>query len=306
VEPADLEKLRALPGGGATADGSRTEPPLKPAGSLPAAGTATVLPSIPAGEAAAARRPPLDLRTVPLLWAPSAFLWDGPGKIGPGDDEANAGETVVDGLLSLMQQARRDVLIVSPYVVPGPRMMALYEQLRQRGVRIRMLTNSLASNDAPAAHAGYLRYRDALLAMGVELYEMRADPATVPDLAGSGASLGGSKAGHSRASLHSKAVIIDGSLAAIGSMNLDLRSQLKNSEVALVIRSAALCSEVSRQAEATFASGAYRLERHPGGRIVWRAPPGAPFKDSHREPEAGVKARLMVQLLGPFAPEEML
>ena len=72
---------------------------------------------------------------------------------------------VVDGLLSLMEQAQHDVLIVSPYVVPGPRMMALYEQLRRRGVRIRMLTNSLASNDAPAAHAGYLRYRGALLAL---------------------------------------------------------------------------------------------------------------------------------------------
>jgi putative cardiolipin synthase len=28
-------------------------------------------------------------------------------------------------------------------------------------VRIRVLTNSLASNDAPAAHAGYARYREA-------------------------------------------------------------------------------------------------------------------------------------------------
>lgn len=310
LDQDDLDKLRALPGGGATADGARTEPSLKPAVSQPVAGTATVLPSIPAAEAAAALRPPLDLRTVPLVWAPSAFLGDEPGKIGPGDDEADAGETVVDGLLSLMEQARRDVLIVSPYVVPGPRMMALYEQLRQRGVRIRMLTNSLASNDAPAAHAGYLRYRDALLALGVEIHEMRADPATVPELAGSGAGLGsgvgGSKAGRSRASLHSKAVVIDGSLAVIGSMNLDLRSQLKNSEVALVIRSAALGAEVTRQVETSFASGAYRLERHAGGRIVWRAPPGASFKDSQREPEAGIKARLMVQLLGPFAPEEML
>jgi phosphatidylserine/phosphatidylglycerophosphate/cardiolipin synthase-like enzyme len=310
MDPHDLEKLRALPGGGATADGSRTEPSLKPASSVPVSATATVLPSIPASEAAAARRPPLDLHTVPLVWAPSAFLEDEPGKIGPGDDEVDAGDTVVDGLLSLMGQAQRDVLIVSPYVVPGPRMMALYEKLRQRGVRIRMLTNSLASNDAPAAHAGYLRYRDGLLRIGVEIYEMRADPASVPELAGSGSGLGsgvgGSKGGQSRASLHSKAVIIDGRLAVIGSMNLDLRSQLKNSEVALVIRSTALCAEVARQVDATLASGAYRLERHGGGRVVWRAPPGAPFKDSRGEPEAGFKARLMVQLLGPFAPEEML
>lgn len=311
MDPQDLEKLQALQGGGATADGSRTKPALTPNGSTPAAGTASVLPSIPPAEAAAARRPPLDLRTVPLVWAPAAFLVDEPGKIGPGDDEVDAGDTMVDGLLTLMGRAQQDVLIVSPYVVPGPRVMALYQQLRERKVRIRMLTNSLASNDAPAAHAGYLRYREALLAMGVEIYEMRADPASIPDLAGTGSgrglgsSVGGSKVGGSRASLHSKAVILDGRLAVIGSMNLDLRSQLKNSEVALVIRSATLCSEATRQIEATLASGAYRLERQDG-RTVWRAPPGAPFKDSHREPDAGFKARLMVQLLGPFAPEEML
>jgi phosphatidylserine/phosphatidylglycerophosphate/cardiolipin synthase-like enzyme len=97
----------------------------------------------------------------------------------------DAGETVIDGLLSLMQAAQRDVLIISPYFVPGDQMMGVYQQLRQRGVRIRVLTNSLASNDAPAAHAGYARYRDALLKMGVEVYEMRSDPAAVANLIGS-------------------------------------------------------------------------------------------------------------------------
>ncbi|MBI5276342.1 MAG: phospholipase D family protein [Burkholderiales bacterium] len=301
LDPQDLDKLRALPGGGETADGSRAAPH---AGSATARDPGTVLPTITADEARAARRSPLDLGTVALVWAPSAFLVDEPGKVAPGDDEADAGETVVDGLLSLMQAAQREVLIVSPYVVPGPRMMQVYRQLRERGVRVRMLTNSMASNDAPAAHAGYLRYRKDLLAAGVELHEMRADPQAVQVLSGSG--VAGSKSAKSRASLHTKAVIIDGRLAVIGSMNLDLRSQKQNSEAALVIRSAALCSEVARDVEATLASAAYRLELQPGGQLAWRAPPGAPFKDGRNEPGAGAKARLVVGLLGPFAPEEML
>jgi len=295
LDAADLDKLRALPGGGATADGSRAPP--TPTASAPAAGARTVLPSITPGEAAAALRAPLDLRTVPLVWASSAFLVDKPGKVGPGDDEVDAGDTVIDGLLSLMENAQRDVLIVSAYIVPGPRMMAVYEQLRKRKVRIRILTNSMASNDAPAAHAGYLRYRKRLLDLGVEIYEMRADPATVPALAGSGS--------RSRASLHSKAVIIDGRLSIIGTMNLDLRSQIQNSEVAFVIRSRALAAESIRQVETTFASGAYRLEQR-GGELVWRAPPGATFQDGRNEPQASMKIRLMVRLLGPFAPDEML
>src|SRR5207237_4907208 len=143
---------------------------------------------------------------------------------------------VVDGLLTLMGQAKQELVIISPYFVPGQDMLRMFADLRRKGVTIRVLTNSLASNDAPAAHAGYRRYRKELLRMGVELHEMRADLASArlagqADSAGKrrfGSSVGGSKAPASRASLHSKAVIVDRRLAVIGSMNLDLRSQRKN------------------------------------------------------------------------------
>jgi phosphatidylserine/phosphatidylglycerophosphate/cardiolipin synthase-like enzyme len=276
-----------------------------------------VLPSITPTAVIEAERPPMDLRTVPLIWAPSTLLVDEPGKVGPGDDEVNAGDTVIDGLLQLMQGAQRDVLIISPYFVPGARMMAVYQQMRQRGVRIRVLTNSLASNDAPAAHAGYARYRKALLDMGVEVYEMRSDPETAAELLGShaaaqprrgslfGSGPGGSKSAVSRASLHSKAVIIDGRLSVIGSMNLDLRSQLKNSEVGLVIRSAPLAQVATKQIEDTLATATYRLERRGNG-FHWRAPAGAGFGDEDSEPGASAKLKLLVRVLGPFAPDQML
>ena len=286
---------------------------------LPIAASPTVLPSVSASAAVQADKPALDLRTVKLTWAPSTLLVDQPGKVAPGDDEVDAGETVIDGLLALMQAAQRDVLIISPYFVPGARMMAVYEQLRKRGVRIRVLTNSMASNDAPAAHAGYARYRKPLLAMGVELHEMHSDPEMSAKLLGSGAARsradkrglfsggpGGSKSStDSRASLHSKAVIIDQRLAVIGSMNLDLRSQIQNSEVALVIRSAALAQEATQQIEHTFNNGAYRLEQR-GGKLHWRAPEGAAFKDSDDEPRASTRLKLLVKVLGPFSPDEML
>ncbi|MGE4242300.1 phospholipase D-like domain-containing protein [Ramlibacter sp.] len=293
----DLERLQALPGGGATADGSPNR--AKPLAAV-SANSPTILPNISRAEAQAAAKPPLDLRTVPLVWAPSTFLGDKPGKIAPGDDEVDAGDTVIDGLLSIMRGARREVVIVSPYLVPGPQMMAVYAELRQRGVRIRMLTNTMASNDAPAAHAGYLRYREAMLKLGIELHEMRVDPATTPQLAAAGSSGKGS-----RASLHTKAVVVDGSLAIVGSMNLDLRSQIQNSEVALVIRSAPFAAQVLKQVDDTVASNAYRLDLG-SGKLVWRAPPGAPFKDSTGEPDAPLKMRALVTLIGPFAPEEML
>jgi phosphatidylserine/phosphatidylglycerophosphate/cardiolipin synthase-like enzyme len=185
-------------------------------------------------------------------------------------------------------------------------------------VRIRVLTNSLASNDAPAAHAGYARYRKALLDMGVELYEMRSDPETAAELIGSSGQRrerggwftsgpGGSKgeAARARASLHSKAVIIDQRWSIIGSMNLDLRSQLKNSEVALLIRGSAMAQVATRQVEHTLATAAYRVENRDGD-LYWRAPQGADFGDEKSEPGASTRLKLLVRLIGPFAPDEML
>jgi putative cardiolipin synthase len=311
VSAQELEQLRKPTD---SSSGSAIDASKQPAVPVPppvaATAVTTVLPDMTPTAVASVNAAPMDLRRVPLAWAPSLLLVDKPGKIGPGDDEVDAGDTVVDGLLQLMEQARQEVLIISPYFVPGTQMMDVFARMRAKGVRIRVLTNSLASNDAPAAHAGYARYRKDLLALGLELYEMRADQEGRNEAAGSTSGLGlgaggGSKGNGSRASLHSKAVIIDNRLAVIGSMNLDLRSQLQNSEVALLIRSPAVAREAVRQVDATLARGAYRLELDKG-KLLWRAPPGAAFKDARSEPEASAKLKLIVRLIGPLAPDEML
>ena len=314
--PGDLDRLRKpqLPSG-APAESSPEMVSSATAATLTP--SASVLPDVTV-TAVQDRR--LDLQQVTLTWAPAALLVDKPGKVAPDDDEVEAGDTVVDGLSALMAQARQELLIVSPYFVPGGPMMKVFSDLRTRGVRIGVLTNSLASNDAPAAHAGYARYRKQLLDIGVELHEMRAEqegpgsgfgsgvnsrPARSGGPFGSGAGVGGSKASTGRASLHSKAVVMDRRLVVIGSMNLDLRSRLQNSEVALVIRSEPLAREATRLIETSFANGSYRLEL-AGSRLRWRAPPGAPFKDETTEPGASVRLKLLVDVLGPLAPDTML
>lgn len=290
VSRAELDALRAP--ATAAAPGPTATPPPTPVPANPGSVMPDVTASLQINEG-------FDLRRVPLVWAPATLLVDQPGKVGPDDDETDAGDTVVDGLLGLMDQARNDVLIVSPYFVPGAAMMKRFADLRARGVRVRVLTNSLASNDAPAAHAGYARYRLPLRRLGVELYELHAVQK------GRVRALGSAGAADARASLHSKLVIIDNRLAVIGSMNLDLRSQLQNSEVALLIRSATLAREATRQIEATLATGAYRVELLEG-EVVWRAPPGASFPDASQEPDASAMLRLLVNMIGPFAPDEML
>lgn len=243
----------------------------------------------------------LDLQKLPLIWAPGTLIVDKPFKLVPELNDTYTEDTVVDGMLSLMQGAQRDVLIVSPYFVPGEAMMKVFADMRRRGVRVRVLTNSLASNDAPLAHVGYARYRKQLLQLGVELYEMRALKSQHLDR-----TVFGSGAGGSKASLHSKMFIFDGRVISIGSMNLDLRSQLQNTEVALVIRSGALSREAAAQIEDVFDDSAWKLELTPAGGLLWRAPPQAKFEDARSEPDASWGLQLMLQILGPFAPDEML
>lgn len=284
---------------------------------LPLVATPTTAENTATDDSSVAPPPPdsTDLRLLKWTWAPSTLLVDKPGKIAADADSTEAAEdTTVDGLLQLMAQAKTTLLIVSPYFVPGERTMGQFADLRKRGVRVRVLTNSLASNDAPAAHVGYARYRNALLKMGVEIYEMRAEQegtfrsfGSAAISAGSvGGSVGGSEGrGSSRASLHSKVVVIDDRLLVVGSMNLDLRSQLQNSEVAVAIRNRAMSAEALRLIAPTMATGAYRVELD-GDQLVWRAPHGSGLQDSTSEPDTSLVLRLALKLLGPFAPEEML
>ncbi|MDO8277168.1 MAG: phospholipase D-like domain-containing protein, partial [Burkholderiaceae bacterium] len=236
------------------------------------------------------------------------LMVDRPDKISASeDDEPDAQDTLIDGVLQLIDSARTDVLIVSPYFVPGERMLKAFADVRARGVRVRVLTNSLASTDAPLAHAGYARYRERLLALGVEMFEMHSTPTVALRIFGSSGSsrLSGSTLGSSRASLHSKALVLDSRLAVIGSMNLDMRSHLQNTEVALVIRSPAVAAAITGQIERALGNSAYRVELSQG-RMVWRSPNVASFPDTANEPDVSAGLQLLIELLGPLAPDEML
>jgi cardiolipin synthase C len=272
---------------------------------------------------------PMDLRRAAWTWAPAAVLVDQPTKIpadsaeppapatqqraalhkppGAAPDTDLQPETVVDGLLQLMGQAQKDLLIVSPYFVPGPDMKQAFADAKARGVRVRVLTNSLASNDAPVAHAGYARHRPELLRTGVQLYEMRSELSGLRSVfQGTGSNGATGSAGDSRAMLHSKLLILDGRLLVIGSMNLDLRSQLQNTEIALLIRSRALAGQAAAQIEEALHEAAWHVEYDDKGTLVWRAPPGSDLKDATTEPDTSAPLRWLVRLLGLLTPDKLL
>lgn len=279
----------------------------------------------------------MDLSTATFVWAPAVVLVDRPGKIPadgaasgtgsgkapglvvsrqngrpsgaqPGNsldaaaDTAATGDTVVEGLLQLIGQARSDLLIISPYFVPGPDMNQAFASARARGVRVRVLTNSLASNDAPVAHVGYARHREELLAMGIELYELRSEQAGLSSAFGGS---GSNVSGESRSMLHSKVLVMDNRLLVVGSMNLDLRSQLQNTEIALLIRSDELSRVAAGKIETALREGSWRVERIDG-QLVWRAPQDSGVQDTTTEPDASASLRMMLKLFGPLAPDRLL
>lgn len=335
ITQKELDAQRASLAAAEEEQGARTEPsPAPPAASGPLA-TASA-PMAPDADAAQRSRvwdrKPLDLTTARFVWAPAVVLVDKPAKI-PAESSATTEplapqpdtpspraavaaqgapaahledneDTVVDGLLQLMGQARRDLLIVSPYFVPGREITAAFAQARARGVRVRVLTNSLASNDAPIAHAGYARHRKELLGMGVDLYEMHSEATGVRRAFSATGS--GSATGSSRAMLHSKLVIMDHRLLAVGSMNLDMRSQKQNTEIALLIRSTDLARRAGSSIEQALRDAAWHVELQAGGGLVWRAPQGSNLQDATSEPGASVPLQLLLLLLGPLAPDHLL
>lgn len=105
--------------------------------------------------------------------------------------------------------------------------------------------------------------------------------------------------------LHSKMLVLDHKLTVVGSMNLDMRSQLQNTEIALLIASRQLAQEATDNIEASLREAAWLVEDTASG-LVWRAPQGSDWGDRTTEPDASVPLRLMIHIIGPFAPDHLL
>jgi putative cardiolipin synthase len=237
-------------------------------------------------------------------WTPdrAELLLDDPGKTA---GEAGPGELPITRLFRMGQDARQEMLIASPYFVPGRMGADFLGQARRRGVRVRVLTNSLAANDVGVVHAGYARYRLPLLRAGVELHELK------PLKEAPGVRIHFTR-GSSRASLHSKAMVVDRARAYIGSMNLDPRSALLNTEGGLVIHGADMAGQVARFIEAGMSpERSYQVRIDPasqasGGKLIWLERRDGRDARNDVEPGTSPWQRFLMDLLSGLPIEEDL
>ncbi len=184
-------------------------------------------------------------------------LFDQPEKVLGGlfDTEGSLAPIIID----LLSSATDELLITSPYFIPGDLGMSVIRDLRERGVRISMLTNSFKANDVVVVHAGYIDYRTQLVELGVRMYEFKPDNRTA------NLTLMGSK----RASLHAKTFVIDRSRQFVGSFNLDPRSAIHNTEMGIVFDSAEFAESLYQSQLERLEKSAYRLRLNSSNALEW-------------------------------------
>jgi putative cardiolipin synthase len=197
-----------------------------------------------------------------------------------------------------IRDAIEEIVIVSPYLIPGPNAEAALRSFRERGVRVTLMTNSLAATDEPLVHVGYRRYRTALLREGVELYEW--SPVR------SGRVFRRLLRGETVLRLHAKCALIDAHHVYLGSMNFDPRSRNLNTELGVLIHSPELAAEVAGFVHDMKRAGSYRVVLAADGETLrWRPGDGGDDVEAF-EPDTDFWSRLLLDLLSPFVPEELL
>ena len=243
----------------------------------------------------------LDLGRLGLHWGYAYVFADHPDK--PFDGEAG-GElletSVTYNAFEALRKTSKELVLTSPYLVPGKVGMDMFKELRDKGVKITLMTNSLGSTDEPIVHAGYSEYREPMLSLGIDLYEISSSRVK--------RNLRMNLFGASLGRLHAKVAVIDRKTIFVGSMNLDPRSATINTELGAVIESPQLARELTRVIDIDRLQSAYRVRLAAGGvGCEWLS-----MEDDNKqvvlteEPDSSLWQRIKLWLLRPLIPESLL
>lgn len=236
---------------------------------------------------------------ISFAWGPWVLVADDPGKLE--GRKISMDTHLAPRLKEAFDQAQKDLIIVSPYFVPGDDVTKFLTQKVTAGARVRVLTNSLSSSDVSLVHAGYINYRKALLRGGVELYEFKN---ILKDERTKTKPFGRWK-GSSGASLHAKSFVFDDTYLFVGSFNLDPRSISLNTEVGVYFRAPEYAGPISRTFDEKILTMAYQVTLKDD-ELIWQTMQDGQLLQFDKEPETGWWRRLSTRFLSWFVPEGML
>ena len=194
----------------------------------------------------------------PLFTAEAKILADSPDKVVHKIGEKHM--RLARDFRKVGQGAEKEVIVITPYYVPGDRGIQQVRDLTAKGVRVVIITNSLASNNHVAVHSAYMNYRRDVIQAGAELYEARANAAL---------EFQDSEDGPDTLTLHTKAIFIDRRKFFVGSVNLDPRSIEINTEMGLLIHSGALVRDLIQGLVQNLTKLTFRVRENEKGKLEW-------------------------------------
>ena len=232
---------------------------------------------------------------VDLFPAQSRVITDDPEKLlnKVSDDQ----KILVTELAAVADRAETEVVVITPYFIPGKSGVEFWRSLVDKGVRVVILTNALASNNHTPVYSAYARYRRDMINAGVELYEIRADASSVAAEAG--------QPRYDSLTLHTKGVLIDRRYTFVGSLNLDPRSIDINTEAGVLIDSKDLSGWLSDRFFIRLPSFAYRVTENEKGKLRWTTWINGRKVVENREPQASTWLKFKAFLFRIF-PEGQL
>ena len=239
---------------------------------------------------------------VDFYWGDWEVVYDEPEKLQRGFSQTRY--HLEPMLRPYLVGIQKELIIFSPYFVPGKEGTAYLTWLTKRGVRVRILTNSLASNDVGIVHSGYMKYRKKLLQGGVELYELNKRLTRQQRKHKKGAE------GSSKASLHAKSFVFDREQIFIGSLNLDPRALLHNTEIGVVMDVSEIAQGMAQWFDENIEKKAFRLElkkdEYGYEQLYWHGwEKGRQVVFTH-EPYTGFWRRLGINLMSILPIESQL
>ncbi len=229
----------------------------------------------------------LEAGDLDLVAADTEVVIDYPGKI---RKLLPRSSSITSGFLQQMVfAAKTEVIVVSPYFVPQKQGVDFFSQLVKKGVRVVVISNSLASTNHSSVHAVYARYRKPLLRNGVELYELRPRIENMQT--------------ETTLTLHSKVATVDRQKLFVGSFNLDPRSLYLNTEMGMAVDSAELAESMASSILESLPVSAYRLKLSESGRLQWLLQTAGVEEIITTEPHTSLWRRFKTRLMS-FLPIE--
>ena len=239
-------------------------------------------------------------KQIDFIWAEATLFYGRPEKIS--NDTLNQTVHIGPQVTPYFERANSEILIATPYFVPGNKGSKWFRNKQANGTEITILTNSLAATDVIAVHAGYKKYREQLVASDINLYELK--PTAQPTLSKTNKLIEGSR----HASLHAKYMVVDQQYVFIGSANIDPRSEFLNTEIGIMLNSKELAKQtIELFKRSTSLDNSFHLQHGKSNNgIDWVTNENSIEVHYSSEPKVSLIKKIGVYVLGLLPIESLL